>query len=260
MNASPPNHNPVAGSPTNPVEDAAYCANQVQEQDSDRYLVALFQPKRLRQAAITLAAWNLELSNARPPSGEKTLGLIRLQWHRDALQEILAGNPRRHPVINALAVAHESGRVDAAALDAIVEARERDLDPEPPRDLAEVEAYARATSGALHRHLWRDTKAAQAAEDAGTAFALIGLARSEPINQARGRPWAPKALNGDLRPLIQRAIELAETKGPSAAIAPATIAKGYAKRALKAKYDPTSALMAAADPWRLWRLLMTKFL
>ena len=258
MNASLHNLNPAAGSPTNPVEDAAYCANQVQEQDSDRYLVALFQPKRLRQAGITLAAWNLELSNARPPSGEKTLGLIRLQWHRDALQEILAGNPRRHPVINALAVAHEFGRVDAAALDAIVEARERDLDPEPPSDLAEVEAYARSTSGALHRHLWRDTKAAQAAEDAGTAFALIGLARSEPINQARGRPWAPKALNGDLRPLIQRAIELAETKGPSTAIAPATIAKGYAKRALKAKCNPTSALMAAADPWRLWRLLARK--
>lgn len=244
----------------NLVEAAAYCANQVQEQDSDRYLVALFQPKRLRQTAITLAAWNLELSNARPPSGEKTLGLIRLQWHRDALQEILAGSPRRHPVINALAATHESGLVDAVSLDAIIDARERDLDSKPTRDLAELEAYARATSGALHRQLWRNTKAAQAAEDAGTAFALIGLARSEPINQARGRPWAPKALNGDLRPLIQRAVELAETKGPSAAIAPATIAKGYAKRVLKVNYDPTSALMATPDPWRLWRLLARKII
>lgn len=252
MNASP--------QISEPLDDAAYCANQVREHDSDRYLVALFQPKRLRETAITLAAWNLELSNARPPSGEKTLGLIRLQWHRDALAEIIAGNPRRHPVINALAEAHNAGFVDAVALDAIVESRERDLDPAPPRDVAELEAYARATSGALHRQLWRDTKAAQAAEDAGTAFALIGLARSEPINQARGRPWAPKALNGDLRPLIERAVALAATKGPSAAVAPATIAKGYAARALKANCDPTSARMATPDPWRLWRLLGRKVL
>ena len=115
--------------------------------------------------------------------------------------------------------------MDAAVLDAIVAARERDLDPEPPADLTELEAYARATSGALHRHLWRDTKAAQAAEDAGTAFALIGLARAEPVNQARNRPWAPKTLGGDLRPIIQRALELAAVKGPSAAIAPATFGK-----------------------------------
>jgi phytoene synthase len=252
MNASPLT--------SNPAEDAAYCADQVREQDSDRYLIALFQPKRFRQAAMTLAAWNLELSNARPPSGEETLGLIRLQWHRDALEEIIAGNPRRHPVVNALAAAHWAGLVDAAALDAIVTARERDLDPEPPRDLAQLEAYARATSGALHRHLWRNTKAADAAEDAGTAFALIGLARAEPINQARGRPWAPKRLDGNLQPIIERALALARTKGPAAAIAPATIAKGYASRALKAGSDPTTPLMAEPDPWRLWRLMLQKVL
>ena len=238
--------------------DAAYCADQVRQHDGDRYLMALLHPKRLRQAAMTLAAWNLELSNARPSSGEETLGLIRLQWHRDALEEIIAGNPRRHPVVNALTATHDAGLVDAAVLDAIVAARERDLDPEPPADLTELEAYARATSGALHRHLWRDTKAAQAAEDAGTAFALIGLARAEPVNQTRNRPWAPKTLGGDLRPIIQRALELAAVKGPSAAIAPATLAKRYAHRALKAGADPTSALMAMPDPWRLWRLLARK--
>jgi len=240
--------------------DAAYCADQVRQHDGDRYLMALLHPKRLRESAMILAAWNLELSNARPPSGEETLGLIRLQWHRDALEESIAGNPRRHPVVNALAVAHDTGVVDAAVLDAIVVARERDLDPEPPADLAELETYARATSGALHRHLWRDSAAAQAAEDAGTAFALIGLARAEPVNQARNRPWAPKTLGGDLYPIIRRALELAVVKGPSAATAPATLAKAYARRALKAGADPTSALMARSDPWRLWRLLARKLI
>lgn len=250
MNASPPI--------SEPLDDAAYCAAQLRAHDSDRYLIALFQPRPLKTAAMALAAWNLELSNARPPSGEETLGLIRLQWHRDALAEIAVGNPRRHPVVNAMAAAHRAGLLDLASLNGIIDARERDLDPSPPESLRELEAYARATSGALHRHLWRDTKWADAAENAGTAFALIGLARAEPINQARNRPWAWKALNGDLRPLVERAKNLAAASGPSAATAPATIAKGYANRALKANCDPTAPLMATPDPWRLWRLLAAK--
>jgi len=237
--------------------DARYCADAVRAQDGDRYLIALFQPPRLRAAAVALAAWNLELANAAPRSSETTIGMIRLQWHRDALEEIAAGRPRRHPVVGALAAAHAAGHVDLDDLSAIVDARERDLDPAPPESLAELEAYARAAAGALHRTLWRDTPAAAAAEDGATAFALIGLARAEPINQARGRPWAPKALKGDLAALIDRAATLAAVRPPRGhrgAAAPAALAAAYVKRARRAGGDPTDPRMSGPDPWRLWRL------
>lgn len=246
-----------------PPSDARFCEDAVRTEDSDRYLIAFFQPRRLRQASVALAAWNLELARARPRSGETAIGLMRLQWHRDALAEIRAGAPRRHPVIGELAAAHAAGLIDLALLERVVDARERDLDAQPAANLSELEAYARGTYGLLHRALWSKTPAADAAEDAAAAFALIGLARAEPANQARGRPWAPKAFRGGLRPLVDRAAELARTpapKGHRGVRAPAVLAAGYAERAVQAGSDPTKRLMAEADPWRIWRLYRARLL
>ena len=244
-----------------PLDDAGFCSEQVRVQDGDRYLIALFQPKRIRRAAIALAAWNLELSRARPRSGETTIGLMRLQWHRDALDEIAKGEPRRHPVIGELAKACGAGLFDLDDLHTIINARERDLDAAPMNNLDELEAYARGTAGMLHGCLWRGTPAANVAMKAGTAFALIGLARSESINQARGRPWAPKAFRGGLRPIVERAAGLARlepVRRCKGAIVPAIIANGYIERAIAAGSDPTKPKMAAADPGRLWRLIKAR--
>lgn len=237
--------------------DARFCADAARAQDGDRYLIALFQPKRLRRAAIALTAWNIELARARPRSGETTIGLMRLQWHRDALGEIAEGRARRHPVIQELAAAYGEGVIRIDDLQAIVDARERDLDPAPPKTLAELEAYVRGTAGALHASLWRGGASERAAEDAGTAFGLVGLARAEPVNQARGRPWAPKALAHDLCPIVERAEALAAAafSAPAkSARAPAALATVYAKRAARAGYVATDPLMAKPDPWRLWRM------
>lgn len=243
-----------------PARSAAeYCAETVRRQDSDRYLLALLQPIGMRRTAMALAAWNLELAAARQRSGETTIGLMRLQWHRDALAEISAGTPRRHPVIEELAAGVATGGLDVARLETIVDARERDLDPAPPATLDELEAYARSTAGALNAALW---PALPHAEDAGAAFALVGLARAEAVNQARGRPWAPKALGGDLRAVVERGADLGrralEIGGPAAM--PAALARAYAKRAAAAEFDPTAPQMAAPDPWRLWRLLAFRYL
>ena len=241
--------------------DARYCAEAARRQDGDRYLIALFQPPRLRRAATALAAWNIELANAEAKSTETTLGLIRLQWHREALAEIAEGRPRRHPVVAELAHAHRTGVLDLDALGRIVDARERDLDPSPPETVAELEAYARATAGALHRALWQGTPAADAAEDAATAFALIGLLRAEPANRARGRPWAPRALGGEAAPVLDRASALARVRAPRGcrgAVAPAVLARGYVSRARRAGDDPSAPTAAAPDPWRLWRLIAAR--
>ncbi len=246
-----------------PASDAQYCEDTVRAQDSDRYLIAFFQQRRLRQASVALAAWNLELARARPRSGETAIGLMRLQWHREALQEIREGRARRHPVIGELAAAHAARLVDLDHLEGIVDARERDLDPAPAANLDDLEAYARATAGALNAALWQGTPAAAAAADAGTAFALIGLMRSEPINQAAGRPWAPKSLRGGLRPIVERAADLARVKavpGHRGAVAPAILAAGYVERARAVGSDPQHPIMVSVDPGRMWRLAKARLL
>jgi NADH dehydrogenase [ubiquinone] 1 alpha subcomplex assembly factor 6 len=68
--------------------ELSYCAQQLRRLDPDRYLTALFAPDRRREGLFALYAFNLEVARAREAVREPMMGLIRLQWWRDALEEI----------------------------------------------------------------------------------------------------------------------------------------------------------------------------
>jgi len=87
------------------AEIASYCAQLLRRQDADRYLTALFAPGDRREALFALYAFNLEVARAREVVSEPFMGLIRLQWWRDALDEVYQGRIRAHEVIRPLASA-----------------------------------------------------------------------------------------------------------------------------------------------------------
>lgn len=129
-----------------------YCLEQLSRFDRDRYLSVLVAPARDRPVLAILAAFNLELAQVSESVSEHMLGLIRLQWWRDAVGEIAAGGAvRRHGVTTPLTEAVRGHRLPVARLEAMIAARERDIDPDPNLDLAGVEAYLDATAGNLVR-------------------------------------------------------------------------------------------------------------
>ena len=71
--------------------------------DRDRFLCALAAPSHLRPDLITLYAFNAELAGIADKVSEPMLGLIRLQWWRDALRDIAAGHAHRHHLVHDLA-------------------------------------------------------------------------------------------------------------------------------------------------------------
>ena len=76
-----------------------YCLAQVRQGDRDRYLALLFAPASARNALAAIAAFNLELARAATEITESMLGLVRLQWWREAVEEIREGGAvRRHQV------------------------------------------------------------------------------------------------------------------------------------------------------------------
>src|SRR5262249_59311777 len=91
--------------PTIAEADAAYCLDQVRRFDRDRYLTALFAAAPARADLMALYAFNLEVAKTREVVREPMMGLMRLQWWRDALAEIYAGTERRHQVVQPLAAA-----------------------------------------------------------------------------------------------------------------------------------------------------------
>jgi 15-cis-phytoene synthase len=89
----------------------AACADLVSRADPDRFIAALAAPPEARPILIPLYAFNVEVSRAPWVTDEPMIAEMRLQWWRDALEEIGAGRPpRAHEVVTELA-----GILDAEA-------------------------------------------------------------------------------------------------------------------------------------------------
>ena len=171
--------------------------------DYDRYLSAVFAPAARREALFALIAFNHEIARIPEAVSEPMLGRIRLQWWREVLDAVYAGEPaRRHEVAVPLADAINGCGLDRASFDALLDAREADLESEdPPADLAALERYAAATGGSLTELMVRvcgadSSPVLQAGRQVGTAWALIGTLRAAPHAAAQGRLVLPADLLG----------------------------------------------------------------
>ena len=168
--------------------------------DYDRYLSAVFTPGARREALFALIAFNHEIARIPEAVSEPMLGRIRLQWWREVLDAVYAGEPtRRHEVAVPLADAIRSCRLDRAPFDALLEAREEDLESEGPADLAALERNAAATGGSVAELMVRACgadagPALEAGQRVGTAWALIGTLRAAPHAAAQGRVTLPDDL------------------------------------------------------------------
>ena len=168
--------------------------------DYDRYLSALFAPAGRREALFALIAFNHEIARIPEAVSEPMLGRIRLQWWREVLDAAYAGEPtRRHEVAVPLAEASRVWSLDRAPFEQLLDARESDLEPDGPPDLASLERYATATGGALTALMLQASgtvaePALETAQQVGTAWALIGTLRAAPHAAAQGRVVLPADL------------------------------------------------------------------
>lgn len=103
-------------------------ARLVRQLDPDLFHAALFAPEPARERLMVLYAFDIELSKAAAKASEPLIARMRLQWWRDLLAGIAAGEPpRRHEVaepLHALLTAHAVPQQDLAAL---IDAREDEL-------------------------------------------------------------------------------------------------------------------------------------
>lgn len=274
------------------VDQSDYCLAQVRQGDRDRYLTLLFSPAAARGHLAALAAFNLELARARDQVSESLLGLIRLQWWREAIEEIRAGGAvRQHQVALALAEASRQRGLDSALMIAMIEARESELEDAGPPSQAVFEARSDATAGNLLllslQAIGLDTSAPDlrdAARQIGRAYAAAGIARSVLIDARRRRLRLPAERLAaaavdldrlfDLKPQPQlaqclRAVAEEATRALSAArrlspprratplIVSARIAALHLERLRRAAYDPFDPATVAPHPMDAWRLLWT---
>src|SRR5579864_2293145 len=130
--------------------DEERLAELVQRHDRERYLTALFAPVDRRSAMLALFAFNYEIAKTREVVTERILGRVRLQWWREGIEAVYGGGAvRAHEVLTPLAAAIRRHGLGRAEFERMMDARERDMEPEPPATLAELETYCDHTSSAL---------------------------------------------------------------------------------------------------------------
>ncbi|EAR50549.1 Probable Phytoene/squalene synthetase [Oceanicola granulosus HTCC2516] len=186
----------------------AACAAIVERGDPDRFLAAMSCPPPAREVLFPLYAFNVEVSRAPYVTDEPMIAEMRLQWWRDAVEEIDAGKaPRAHEVAAPLAGVMRAHDLPAALLDEAVAARRWDVWKEPFEDAAAFEAHIQRTAGHL---AWLSALGlgAGAAEEAGVrevahAGGVAAWLQAVPALEAKGlqplvagRPDDVRALAG----------------------------------------------------------------
>jgi phytoene synthase len=162
--------------------------------DPDRFwcLVTADPPKR--PAVAALLALNQELGRVAEQVTQPMAGFIRLQWWREAVEEARAGRPRKHPVAQALPLVLQAG-LPVQDIEALIDAREREVDDTPIASLEELVTHARATAGGLQRVVAAITGGDPGrGERIGTAYGLIGILRATGYLARRSRTFLPSEL------------------------------------------------------------------
>ena len=229
----------------------AACAEIVERGDPDRFLATMTAPEADRARLWPLYAFNLEVARAPWASAETMLGAMRLQFWADTLEEIEAGAPSRaHEVVRPLADLLGAEGLPVAPLAGMVEARQADLDPDAPADVAALWSYLEATGGALMaqaaRALGAGPEIVQAAGAAGTGAAMANWLLAAPMLTARGRQPLPEPvalLAAEGRARLSHARRMARAAGG----VPPRIRPAF-RTAWRA---PALLRMAEADPARV---------
>lgn len=161
----------------------SFVASEVKKHDNDRYFCTLFAQDAVRERLFALYAFNQEIAKIRETVTEPMMGFIRLQWWREAIEEVYAGTPRNHAVVNALYDSLQQTPLSAALFEQLLTAREHDLDEEPPLNTEALVSYMAASSSSLFQLSLEACavtapEAHQAAYHLGIAWGLVGYMRA----------------------------------------------------------------------------------
>lgn len=280
-----------------PEEWNRLCAEQVRQQDYDHYLCGLFAPEEARAGIYALYAFNAEIARTPELVSEPLLGRIRLQWWRDAIAAAYRGGGPPHQVVQALAQAIDRFALKQEVFDAMLEAREAEVEHEPVEDYTMLERLAKATAAGLTTLSLAclgatQPRALQAGRHVGIAYALTGLLRAVPFHAAQRRLYLPHdrlaAAGVSVEALFEgrrqaslpvviagiaaearrhlrlaRRLRIGIPRLALPALLPATLLDGYLSRLARQKYDvysPKIDLPPLARQLRLaWKASIRRF-
>ncbi len=179
------------------------CAQLLKDSDEDRFLSVMAAKPAERAVLFPLYAFNVEVSKAAWASDEPLLCQMRLQYLRDLVTTIFAGEVlSKIPLAEPLAKVIRDGGVPQQMLYDLIDARHWDIGREGFADAADFNRYLDHTAGHLMVMAARATgvganhEAAVRAHGVGMGLASFLIATPDLIAQGRAplRDESPDAL------------------------------------------------------------------
>ena len=134
------------------VADAyEYCAALARAHARDQWLGALYASSGARGALFALASFDYEIRHALIRARNPTLAAIRLAWWREAIAGERPDEAAGNPVSLALLAAIDAHALPKPWLEAMLDARLREIAPEDDFNLAAFRAFAHESEGARLR-------------------------------------------------------------------------------------------------------------
>lgn len=244
----------------------------------DRYLAALLAPISARDDLIVLAAFSAEMEKIARQVNDSTLGEIRIQWWRDALEAGQLGQKSGHPIADAFASVIAQKRLPLKSLDGYFDAHTHRMYADPPEaeqhlshelDLIEGTIFSLATQIIGQPAHVPDNDILHAAAQ---SYGLARLGLDLPYARARGRNPLPieyfnDTANADWRAAIDTLIAKSRThleharsayssspRAVMAALLPLALVEPYLRALSRSKRDPTRDIADVAPLTRTWRI------
>ncbi|KAJ6261891.1 hypothetical protein Dda_2690 [Drechslerella dactyloides] len=166
----------------------AYCLNLLKSHDHPSFILSAFVPFPARNAHLAIRAFNIDLARIADAVSNPTVGRMRMQFFRDAIENTFAGRPPQEPTALLLArVLH----ADALPLTKsfflkLIAAREGYLSNRPYASLDALESYAESTYSSL-QYLsleslgFRSANLDHVASHIGKAAGIAAVLRGTPV-------------------------------------------------------------------------------
>lgn len=172
------------------------CFNIARTHDPDRFLIGLFMPRRLRDDIWPIITFNFEVAKTAEIVSEPMMGNIRLQWWREAIEEIYNGDiPRKHEVVEPLAAVIKKHDLNKDDFLALINVREFDLEYKMLSDWDSFEIYARKTNAPLNKlvlDILGDEEEAGIVNQISFYYGAIGLLRAIAFHLNQRRLFIPQ--------------------------------------------------------------------
>ena len=214
------------------------CVEIVRRGDPDRFLASMAAPEWARPALFSVYALNVETARVAWSVEEPAVAQVRLQWWRDALADFAnQDQTRSHEVMETLTDVLDATSVEF--LDALIEARQRDIERHSFETEDELSDFLDQTAGNLTMATARATGVIgfeSAIRQIAWASGLANLFLASPELQAKGYDPFPDSTPDALRNLAGQGLARIHRARPPIHAKPALLATWRAHRILNAAY------------------------